>query len=191
MLCQLMIPASIHAMPDVATPEAAESVELPDSSSAAKSQSLPNWLTFAALAAALVAVAFSVVGWFLPASNSAIFSAEQAADAKKQICQVSASVRQAVVTNTHRANPVHGDPGSALAVKANARLALYGGGAYLQDRLAKQPATPADLAKAVDSLASTLQALGIGYLADATDSAQQPLRKDLNSGLDQVNKLCQ
>jgi hypothetical protein len=178
-------------MSDVAAPESDEAVELPDSPSSTSMQGLPNWLTYAALAIAVVAVIFSVVGWFLPASNSATFSAEQAADAKKQICQVSTSVRQAVVTNTHRANPVHGDPGSALAVKANARLALYGGGAYLQDRLAKQPATPADLAKAVDSLASTLQALGIGYLADATDSAQQPLRKDLNSGLDQVNKLCQ
>jgi hypothetical protein len=177
-------------MSDVAALESAESVELPDSSSAATTQSLPSWLTFAALAIALVAVAFSVFGWFLPASNSEKFTSEQVANAKKQICQVSTSVHQAVVTNTHRTNPVHGDPGSALAVAANARLALYGGGAYLQDRLAKQPATPPDLAKAVDSLASTLQGLGIGYLADAPDNAQQPLRNDLNSELEQLNKLC-
>jgi hypothetical protein len=178
-------------MPDVSAPDTVEAVELPDTPSSRNTQNLPSWLTFAALAIALVAVAFSVFGWFLPTSHSEKFTAEQVRDAKKQICQVSTNVRQAVVTNTHRTNPIHGDPGSALAVAANARLALYGGGAYLQDRLAKQPATPADLAKAVDSLASTLQGLGIGYLADAPDSAQQPLRKDLNSELEQVNKLCQ
>jgi hypothetical protein len=178
-------------MSDVSAPEAVEAVDSPCSPSSRNAQSLPSWLTFAALAIALVAVAFSVFGWFLPTPNSDKFSAEQAADAKRQICQASTRVRQAVVTNTHRANPVHGDPGSALAVAANARLALYGGGAYLQDRLAKQPATPADLAKAVDSLANTLQELGIGYLADAPDAAQQPLRKGLSSELDQVDKLCQ
>ncbi len=177
-------------MSDVAAPESVEAIELPHSPGATNARSLPSWLPLAALAISIVAVAVSTFGWF-QSSGPEKFSAEKVADAKKQICQASTNVHQAVVTNTHRTNPAHGDPGAALAVAANARLALYGGGAYLQDRLAKQPATPSDLAKAVDSLASTLQGLGIGYLAGAPEAAQQPLRKDLNSEFDQVSKLCQ
>jgi hypothetical protein len=64
-------------------------------------------------------------------------------------------------------------------VAANARLALIGGGAYLRDRLAAQPSAPADLAKAVSS-----------YLANADNSVQEPLRKDLDPEITQLNKLC-
>jgi hypothetical protein len=170
--------------------EAAEAADPSDSASTTSTQNLPNWLTFAALGIALVAVGFSVIGWFLPRSTTDEFSAGQVTDAKKQICAASTSVLKAVVTNTHRANPNQGDPASALAVAANARLALYGGGAYLQGRLAKQPATPADLTKTVDSMANTLQQLGIGYLAGVPETAQQPLRDDLNVQIDQVKKLC-
>jgi hypothetical protein len=184
-------------MSDVSVPDSVEAVDSPDSPSTTSTQSflksthgLPNWLTFAALALALVAVAFSVFGWFLPTSNSDKFSAEQAADAKKQICQVSTSVRRAVVVTTNGAGPAHRDPSGAVAVEVNSRLALLGGGTYLQTQLAKQPATPADLAKAVDSLANTLQELGIGYLAQAPNTANKQLRGELNNGLERVNKLC-
>jgi hypothetical protein len=171
--------------------ESVEAVDSPDSPSTASTTtttwSLPNWWRYAVLAIVIGVVALSVFAWFLPTDK---FSAAQAADAKKQICQASTRVRHAITINSRR-NPVHGDAGSALAVKTSARLALYGGGAYLEDRLAKQPATPADLAKAVGSLATTIQDLGIGYLAEDPDADQQSLRKDLGSELEQVNKLCQ
>jgi hypothetical protein len=75
-------------------------------------------------------------------------------------------------------------------VLANARLALIGGGAYLRDRLAAEPAAPADLAKAVDSLANTIEQLGVNYMAGAADGVQNPLRHDLIAQIGQVNDLC-
>jgi hypothetical protein len=149
-----------------------------------------RWLPVASLVIALIAVALAIVGWFRPTSGPASFSDSQAKDAKSQVCVAFLEVNRAVVTNTHRTNPEQGNPGAALGVAANARLALYAGGDYLKDRLASQPATPADLAKAVTSAATTMQQLGIGYLADAPDANQQPLRDALNSGIDQVHNLC-
>jgi hypothetical protein len=175
-------------MPDVSAPDSVGSAELPGFSSAAKS--LPAWWTYAVAAIAVAALASSVVGWFLP-SGSNKYNADQTTKAKTQICAETKSVDQAVVTNTHRVNPGQKDPAGSLAVAANARLALLGGGAYLQDRLDKQPATPADLANAVGALAGTLEQLGIGYLAEAPEDAQQPLRKTLTTQIAEVSKLCQ
>lgn len=176
-------------MSDVSEPDSVEAVDSPDSPPTTHTQSLPNWLTFAALAIAVVAVVVSVVGWFL-SPDSAKFSAEQANDAKKQICAASTSVRRATVVTTNQPLPAHSDPSLAVAVTVNARLALLGGGAYLQTQLARQPATPSDLAKAVDSWANTIQELGISYLEGAPDASPQQL-DDLNSKFNQVKKLCQ
>jgi hypothetical protein len=75
-------------------------------------------------------------------------------------------------------------------VAANARLALLGGGGYLRDSLNSQTAPPADLANAVNSLANTIEQLGVNYLANAGNKLQAPLRKDLDSEIAQLNKLC-
>jgi hypothetical protein len=83
------------------------------------------------------------------------------------------------------------DPSAHLAVAANARLALLGGGAYLRDTVAAQTAPPADLAKAVDSLAATIEQLGVNYLANAGNDAQVPSRHDLDSEIKTLNKLCE
>ena len=77
-----------------------------------------------------------------------------------------------------------------LSVATNARLALVGGGAYLKDRLAANTAAPADLADAVNSFANTIEQLGMNYLIGAGAEAQDPLRKDLDSEVTQLDKLC-
>jgi hypothetical protein len=154
---------------------------------------LLRWATFAVSAVALIAIGLVIAVWFglLPGhSASSKFTDQQIADAKSKVCAASMTVRQAVVTNTHLSNPVPGDPIGALAVAANARLALYGVGGYLRDRLAVEPASPADLAKAINAMANTLQELSIGYLAGAPNYTQDPLRRDLNSELDQITGLC-
>ena len=74
---------------------------------------------------------------------------------------------------------------------ANARLALLGGGAYLRDSLNAQTAPPADLAEAVNSLAATIEQLGVNYLANAKNDAQAPLRHDLDSEIATLKKLCE
>ena len=86
-------------------------------------------------------------------------------------------------------NPDPNNPIGQLAVAANARLALLGGGAYLRDRLTAEPAAPADLAKAVESMANTIEQLGVGYLA-GLNSTLGPLRNELDSQIAQINGMC-
>jgi hypothetical protein len=87
-------------------------------------------------------------------------------------------------------NPRGNDQIGTLAVAANARLALLGGGAYLRDRLDAEPATPADLAKALKAMAGTMEQLGINYLAGSTSTAQDLLRNNLDKEIAAINKLC-
>ena len=54
----------------------------------------------------------------------------------------------------------------------------------------EHPATPADLAKAVDSLATTLEDLAVNYLAGATALVQDPLRHNLDGQLVDVDGRC-
>lgn len=151
-----------------------------------------RWPTLAALAIAVIAAAVAVAAWFRPAFESAspTFTDQQTALAKTNVCSAYAAVHQGVVRNTHLADPNPNDPAGQLAIAANARLALLGGGAYLQDRVAAQPATPADLTQAVNSMANTLEQLGVGYLEAASNIVLDPLRHDLDSQVAQINKLC-
>jgi hypothetical protein len=149
-----------------------------------------RWPTYAALAIAVLALAIAVLGWFHPHSASPAFTAQQTADAKTNVCTASTIARQAVVTNTHLVNPRGDDQIGTLAVAANARLALLGGGAYLRERLDAEPATPADLAKAVTAMIGTIDQLGISYLAGASNSDQNPLRKNLDTEIKAISQLC-
>jgi hypothetical protein len=68
---------------------------------------------------------------------------------------------------------------------------MLGGGSYLKETLAAEPATPADLAKAVTSVVTTLQQMGINYLARTPNKAVfTSLQHDLDSQGAQVVKLC-
>ena len=147
---------------------------------------------FAALAIAVIALAVAIAGWFRPAPESAspTFTDRQTAQAKTNVCSAYTAVHQGVVRNTHLTDANPNDPAGQLAIAANARLALLGGGGYLRDRVAAQPATPADLAQAVNSMADTIERLGVGYLEGATNIMMDPLRHDLDSQIAQINKLC-
>ena len=149
-----------------------------------------RWPTFAALAIAVLALAIAGLAWFRPVHSAPAFTAQQTADAKTNVCTAYAVARQAVVTNTHLVNPRGNDQIGTLAVAANARLALLGGGAYLRDRLDAEPATPADLAKALKAMAGTMEQLGINYLAGSTSTAQDLLRNNLDKEIAAINKLC-
>jgi hypothetical protein len=157
-----------------------------------------QWPTFAALVIALIALGVGAVGWFRPvphtnqppARTAPPFTDNQIADAKAQVCNAYSTVHTAVVVNTHRPNPIPGDAIGALAAAANGRLALYAGGDYLLDRLAAEPATPADLADAIRSLANKSKELAIVFLADEPDSAQDPLRRALDYDVETIDRLC-
>jgi hypothetical protein len=145
-----------------------------------------------ALAIAMISTAVAVAAWFKPAPPSAspTFTDQQTAQAKSNVCSAYTAVHQGVVKNTHLADPNPHDPVGQLAIAANARLALLGGGAYLRDRVAAQPATPADLALAVSAMGTTIEQLGIGYLESATNIVLDPMRHDLDSQIREINKLC-
>ena len=150
-----------------------------------------RWPTFATLAIAVLALATAALALFHPLhGGSPTFTTQETADAKKNVCTASTIARQAVVINTHLVNPRGNDQIGTLAIAGNARLALVGGGAYLRDRLGAEPATPADLTKAVTAMAGTMEQLGINYLAGSTSAAQDPLRNNLDKEITAINKLC-
>ena len=145
-----------------------------------------RWPMYAALAIAVIAAVLAALAYFHPLHNSASV-AQQGGDAKANVCSAYAATRKAVVLNTHLQTQ---NPDVQLAVAANARLALIGGGAYLRERLAANTAAPADLANAANSLANTIQQLGINYLTQAPASVQDPVRTDLNNEFAQLDKMC-
>ena len=95
-----------------------------------------------------------------------------------------------MVVNTHMQSRNPNNAVAELSVATNARLALVGGGTYLKDRLAANTAAPADLANAVNSFANTIAQLGMNYLIGVGTEVQDPLRKDLDSEVTQLDKLC-
>jgi hypothetical protein len=138
---------------------------------------------------AVIAAGLAIAAWLRPTHPGPQYP--QSGDAKTNLCDAYKIVHQGVVTNTHLTSPNPNDEGSHFAIAANARLSLLGGGAYLRDTLDAQTAPPGDLAKATNAMAATIEQLGVNYLADATDEQQQPLRKDLDSEIKTMNKLCQ
>jgi hypothetical protein len=173
-------------MSDSSLTESANAESHNESSPSAQPKAL-QWITYAALAIAVLAVILAALAYFVPAHNSASATPQQGGDAKANVCAAYAATRKAVVLNTHLQSQ---NPDSQLAVATNARLALIGGGAYLSQRLAANTAAPADLANAANSLANTIQQLGINYLNQAPADVQDPVRKDLSNELSQLDKLC-
>jgi hypothetical protein len=151
-----------------------------------------RWTRFLTPALAALALVVAIAAWFDPLHHNSTptFSRQQTDEAKNKMCAAYATVHQGVVTNTHMANPTPDNRAGALAVAANARLALIGGGTYLRERLAAQPATPAELAKAVTAIADTIEELGVNYLAGASNMVQEPLRSTLNTEITALDKLC-
>jgi hypothetical protein len=151
-----------------------------------------RWATLAALMIAVIAVAVAIAAWFHTAHTAATptFTSDQVSQAKANVCSGYATVRKGVLINTHLNSPNPNDPAGQLAVAANARLALLGGGGYLQDLLLAEPAAPAELAKAIKSMGNTMEQLGSAYLADGGSIVLDPLRRNLDAAIDQVSELC-
>lgn len=160
------------------------------------------WLTLAAVTAALIAVGIAIAGYFRsPVPDSAspgaataashpTFTAQQIADATQNVCAGLNSTTQAITRNTHLQNPTPDDPIGALAVAANARLALSHSAMHLRALLTREPATPTALADAVGSIADAADDLALSYLAGEEDSARSGLRNDLDSGMSKSKEFC-
>lgn len=154
-----------------------------------------RWPAFLALAIALVGLGVGIGAWLRPVpkvsqSSAPVYSEEQIATAKAEVCEAYRVVDRAVVVNTHRANPVPGDEIGALATGAHGIAALYDGGDYLLDRLMTEPATPGELANLVKSLGTTLKKFGIVVLAGAPESERDELRQAVDTDSTTIESLC-
>lgn len=146
----------------------------------------PRAIAFTALAIALIAVAGAVAAWLLPPPEH--FSGQQSAQAKTNVCTTYAIVRNAVAQGSP--NPRPDDPVSQEAVAANVRLAMIGGSSYLRETLDAEPATPADLTKAVKSMANTLDQLGFAFLLRTDGDTKQKFGQALHSKIVQIDQIC-
>ena len=151
----------------------------------------PRWLAPAALLVAVVAVGLAVWALVSPptkASTSAAGSETNGGDPKTRVCAAFNTVSTAVQVQTH--NDLGPDPVAQAAVAGNARLALFGGGVYLEKSLGSD--TPSNLADPVRRFAVGLQNIGIDALAGATntDPAQAAQLSDADADRKQVVELC-
>jgi hypothetical protein len=142
-----------------------------------------RWLAFASLAIALLALGVAIGAWTRPlpenkpssAPPAPSFTNQQVAQAKSSVCAAYRKVRQAMAATGARGGG--NDPTAILAVATSSRQALDASSAYLLNKLAEEPTTPSDLARAVRSLADVYQELTVDYLGDASDSEVEPLRR--------------
>lgn len=159
---------------------------------------VPTFTALVSLVIALAAIGVAIAAWLrpipehnAPPPSAPTYTEQEIADAKADVCEAYKSIDQAVVTNTHRPSPAPGDEIGSLATAANARLALYAGGDYLLSRLEADPATRADLAAPVRSLAYMYKEFGIRALNNEPNSDLDPLRHGIDENSATIERLCE
>ena len=156
-----------------------------------------RWPTVAAFAAALIALGVGAVGWFRPAPltyrppapSVPIYTEQQIADAKADVCAAYSLSKNEVAENTHRPD-LTGDEIGSLASAAMKRIAVHAAGDYLLERLRAEPATPIDLADSIRSLANTYEEFAMRALNGEPDSALDPLRRAADADITKIDGLC-
>jgi hypothetical protein len=137
-----------------------------------------RWL--APLAAVISLIAAGLAAWALvkaPAGNNASVVPGGDTDPKATVCNAFQKVVKAVSLQTH--TDLGQEPVPQLAVAANARLALLGGGQYLLSRI---PAgAPAELADTARGFAINLEEIGMNYLSGVADSDQAQVNLQADS----------
>jgi hypothetical protein len=141
-----------------------------------------------ALAVAVIAATVAIAAWVRPSFWHSS-SDHQSAQAKVDVCAAWAPVGKSVWVGT--TNPRPDDPVAQDAVAASVRLAMIGGGSFLKEAPAVEPATPTDLTKVVISVANTLQWMGVNYLAgNQSHAVLDPLKGKLDSEGPEIDELC-
>jgi hypothetical protein len=158
-----------------------------------------RWPVFAMLVITLIAVGAAVAAWLRPLPEAKTpstplvptFTDQQVADAKAQVCDAYRLADKAVVINTHRTNPVPGDEIGSLATGVSSDFSLYASGDYLVDTARDEPATPSELAKAIDSFGKTLKEIAMNDLAGEPGAVRDPLRRTVDAESATIKGLCQ
>jgi hypothetical protein len=156
-----------------------------------------RWLTFAVLALALLGLGVGLAALFRPINKDSpaspaapAYTSQQVDGAKANVCEAYGKVKQVVTGNTHRTNPVAGDPVGALATGIYAPVSLYDSGDYLLRNLSYDKAAPEDLAKSIESFGKKLLELAMVDLAGDPDSARDSLRHQLDADVTTIDGLC-
>lgn len=147
-------------------------------------------LLYTALVVALLSLGIAVFALLRPAAEPEYTDAQRS-DAKAAICGAFETVRTGVATNTNLTPPGGSDDISgALAVAANARVALFDGGQYLLARL--DPATPTELATEIRNFGNHLMDIGAAATAGVpnTDPVQEGRLKDAEAASTAISGLC-
>jgi hypothetical protein len=118
----------------------------------------------------LLAVGAAVAAWLrpIPHNTSAtppapVYSEQQVADAKSNVCTAYAKVKKASNMNANRNGG--DDPNGQLLVAVNGRQVYIASSEYLLTTLGNEPATPAELAEAARKLANLFQVIAMDGLA--------------------------
>lgn len=145
-------------------------------------------LALIALVIAAASLALWVTTW-LQSRAAPEYTIEQQATAKATACSAYTTVRTGVANNTNLASPDGGVTGS-MAVAANARVALIGGGQYVLSRV--EPATPPELAEPLRDFGNKLMDFGAAATAGAldTDPGQTALKGEIDALNTTLGQLC-
>ena len=141
-----------------------------------------------AVVLAAAALALSVISW-LESRRVPEYTPDQQAAAQSTACLAYSTVRTGVANNTNLSSPDGGVTGS-MAVAANARVALIGGGQYVLSRV--EPATPPELAEPLREFGNKLMDFGAAATAGAlnTDPEQVALRGEIDGLNTSLGQLC-
>jgi hypothetical protein len=184
-----------HALPWGPT---AQAVTVPPPVTSRKATRWSLVTALLSLIVALVALSVTLAGGQRPmqgnttsqSTSPPAYSDQQVADAKGNVCAAYALVHEAVAVNTNKQAPEGDNFAAQYAIAANSRLALYGGGGYLLDRLAAEPATPIELANAVKALAAKFREIAIEYLSERPQPRDHPLTDAMDGVAAPVDDLC-
>lgn len=151
-----------------------------------------NGVLYLSLAVAVLSLGVAVFAVFRTFSSEPDYTDAQRGEARTAICSAFETVRTGVATNTNIEAPGgSGDIAGALAVAANARIALLDGGQYLLARL--DPATPTELAGEVRRFANQLMDIGAAATAGVpnTDPVQAGRLQDAEAASTAIRDRCQ
>lgn len=159
---------------------------MPDSDDASNRSKTSSGGALPVIALIVALAALGLAGWaaFKPATQVAAptFTDAQQAEAKTALCAAVDLVRKGVSLNTNLQPPGgDADVTGALAVAANARISLSGGGQYLLAKI--DPAVPQPLSDDAGAFANNLLDIGAASIAGAlnTDPDQAARLKEADS----------
>jgi hypothetical protein len=140
----------------------------------------------------LVAVGAAIAAWLRPIPHNTpatppapVYSEQQVADAKAKVCDAYGKVQRATTANAARNGG--DDPNTQLLIATTQRQVFVVGSSYLMTTLAEEPATPADLAAAANSLAHLYRVITLdGLVGDRND----PAHNEANDTALKIQGLC-